>query len=491
MKRKLLVLVYQILIMIMALVIWPSKYVNAKEMSLHSTGDYENVLQIIVYYETKDGSHVAVQGGTGFLIGNVTSNLEYIVTSSSAVNITAETRKQLIDYYQLKDDINIVPKIEVAVDKGVTIPASIVTFSDDMDFAILQLEMTLHDRVPFLLNDKDFNTYLRKGKPVTLIGYPNSAQIGDKIVYYTQKDLKKDVGYFEISKNFNGQNYLQHQLIPNLGNIGAPIVDENDVVIAMNQPVSDGKNYFALEISQITKVCDSLSIPYKTISQYEKEEFDKQQDIKKSKYKKFLIISVVITAILAIIFYLIATKKKRKTKKQEHITEMTVTEVAPDFANNNSIKRSDYKAILQAGNHKMKPSFTVNTYEENDDSDQTVVFSNNNNKYNVQPQFNQIQKVNNKIAYLIINSEKIKITKNAFTIGKGDTDYRVLKNPAISRRHATIIVNDNNYYIIDHNSTNGTYVNEKQIVGENPVLLRDNDQIVLANESFVIRIVEE
>ena len=47
----------------------------------------------------------------------------------------------------------------------------------------------------------------------------------------------------------------------------------------------------------------------------------------------------------------------------------------------------------------------------------------------------------------------------------------------VSRRHATISYRDNWLILIDHNSTNGTFLNGHRLVPEQPRVIRDNDTI--------------
>ena len=47
----------------------------------------------------------------------------------------------------------------------------------------------------------------------------------------------------------------------------------------------------------------------------------------------------------------------------------------------------------------------------------------------------------------------------------------------VSRRHATISFRDNWIVIVDHNSTNGTYINGRRLVPEQARVIRDNDTI--------------
>ena len=80
----------------------------------------------------------------------------------------------------------------------------------------------------------------------------------------------------------------------------------------------------------------------------------------------------------------------------------------------------------------------------------------------------------------------VRITKKQFTIGKATegVDYSVDGNPAVSRRHAEIVYRDGGFYIIDTNSTNHVYVDERMIPPGMPVRITDGTRIRLGNEMF-------
>ncbi len=93
--------------------------------------------------------------------------------------------------------------------------------------------------------------------------------------------------------------------------------------------------------------------------------------------------------------------------------------------------------------------------------------------------------------FLFQQSTGIKWGLNPVTlIGKDPyvSNITVANNVAVSREHAKIIISDNRYFIVDLNSTNKTYVNERQIQPNTQVELENNDIIKLANELFVFGI---
>ncbi|MCI8669382.1 MAG: FHA domain-containing protein [Lachnospiraceae bacterium] len=91
-------------------------------------------------------------------------------------------------------------------------------------------------------------------------------------------------------------------------------------------------------------------------------------------------------------------------------------------------------------------------------------------------------------AYLIRrrNNEKKYIDKDVYRIGKENSfvDYFIGDNTAISRSHANIIKKITDYYIVDMNSKNHTYVNGTMLQPNIETLLQPGTKIRLADEEF-------
>ena len=69
--------------------------------------------------------------------------------------------------------------------------------------------------------------------------------------------------------------------------------------------------------------------------------------------------------------------------------------------------------------------------------------------------------------------------------GKNNTDYRLDKEQ-ISRVHARILIRNNNIFIEDKNSTNGTFVNSVKLKANDAFKVKAGDIVRLANEEFFV-----
>lgn len=87
-------------------------------------------------------------------------------------------------------------------------------------------------------------------------------------------------------------------------------------------------------------------------------------------------------------------------------------------------------------------------------------------------------------------NEKVDIVKQLFRIGKerNKVDYCITNNNSVSRIHADIVFKNGQYYIIDNNSTNYTFVNGQMIPAKQEIALSDGDRIKLSEEEFIFKL---
>lgn len=83
--------------------------------------------------------------------------------------------------------------------------------------------------------------------------------------------------------------------------------------------------------------------------------------------------------------------------------------------------------------------------------------------------------------------EKYFLEKDTYLIGSGSqADIVISNNPAVSRRHARLLRDGDQYKIKDENSTNGTKLNGRKLLAGEMILLKEGDRLQLANEIFQV-----
>lgn len=84
------------------------------------------------------------------------------------------------------------------------------------------------------------------------------------------------------------------------------------------------------------------------------------------------------------------------------------------------------------------------------------------------------------------NNEKIPLDKPTFRIGKERSyvDYAIGDNATVSRSHANIVTRDGEYFVVDTNSTNHTYVNGTMIQSNVETPISNGTKLRFSNEDF-------
>ncbi len=87
----------------------------------------------------------------------------------------------------------------------------------------------------------------------------------------------------------------------------------------------------------------------------------------------------------------------------------------------------------------------------------------------------------------VSTEECICINKPVFRLGKERSyvDYFVANNPAVSRSHADIITRGNAYFVVDLNSKNHTYINNREIPVQCETEIYNGDRLRLGDEEFI------
>jgi hypothetical protein len=76
--------------------------------------------------------------------------------------------------------------------------------------------------------------------------------------------------------------------------------------------------------------------------------------------------------------------------------------------------------------------------------------------------------------------------RNILGSDAADCDVAVAGDSSISGKHAVIVFRDGQFQIRDNDSTNGTYVNGKDIFGEGAVSIRNLDRVRLGTTELVL-----
>ena len=96
------------------------------------------------------------------------------------------------------------------------------------------------------------------------------------------------------------------------------------------------------------------------------------------------------------------------------------------------------------------------------------------------------KEIGTRVASLKFKERSVSINKKIY-IGRSETNDIGLKgDPLVSRKHALIEKIDDDYYISDLESTNGTSVNNNPVIGTKKVKLDTGDIIKIGKTKFKI-----
>ena len=84
--------------------------------------------------------------------------------------------------------------------------------------------------------------------------------------------------------------------------------------------------------------------------------------------------------------------------------------------------------------------------------------------------------------------EKITLNKQTFAIGKSRASDYVINDSSISRKHAEITCKNGHYFVTDHGSTNGTFVNGRQIPARTAIEIFQGDLLRFATEEMKFQV---
>lgn len=497
------------------------------------------ILQVNLVYVDGDNKEHVVRGGSGFLVGNE-EGADYVITSNANVTVTEEFRNSVGKEYKVakSERKNMQFLVQVVVKRDVVVSASVVTSSEQVNFAVLKLGQTIYDRTPLLIEKNPDMT--REMDQVYTLGFPEQIQSQQDVSYYTYEDVSVMNGIVSKKVTMDGTLYIQHSAAVTAGNAGGPVLNQYGQVIGINQIILDDGYHYSVHISEVTSVLDALGIPYtevvpeeeapepvdlgalqnaidrageKDLQGYTEEsialynqtleqarailsgENPTEEDVTrgltlvsdaggylviKSNNYLFLIIGGITAAFLIMVIVLVVLLLKKNSEKTEE--EKTEKRESKKKEKKKKEKKDIYESLVAEPPFTPAPKVqetSVLSSAMGFDEGATMVLGNS-------------MQLGGTIAVLrrLKNNETINIQKPVFYIGKDGlkVDYCIKGNPSISRSHAVIKQIDKEFYLEDLKATNGTYHNDLKLQTSQSVKLASGDRIKLADEEFVFSI---
>ena len=406
----------------------------------------EGVVKIISLGPVNRQGYRSVGSGTGFIL-----NKEGWVATNYHVIDGGEI------FYILKDGAK-VSRPDLA-----TRPNAEIKFTEpDLDLAVLKFTDVENEVLsPVALA----GVVPEKGLRVRAIGYPGAA--GDNDVQRSSFEADATITEGVLGRDYTctwGKNSpplrcIQHSAEVSWGNSGGPLMDSCGRVIGVNTQISlsgialvPTKNgvveaaaqapgvYFASNITELTKLLDSRNIAYQFSKSKCLSGVDALQDLVK---KAVLGVAAAFIALAGILVFVL-----RKAKTQ------------PAFAQNAPIVQPNYQ---NGGAVQPVPTKVVPAQQHNQSGGQVVRLD---GRSESGARFSLVLSV-------------VQLTSGVVLGRQGSIPAASIDDAAISRMHAALNWRDDNLYVTDQNSMNGTYVNGRQIPPGTEMPLKMGDELKL------------
>ena len=185
-----------------------------------------------------------------------------------------------------------------------------------------------------------------------------------------------------------------------------------------------------------------------------------------------------------------AEEVKTEAAKVEEKAEEVKTETAKVEEKAEEVKTEVAKVEEKAEEVKTE-TVKVNKFEmkfKDDATDDQATKADNNSETTGKPE--QEADKNFPFLYSQKRDEKVFIKKERFVIGsdKESSDYCIKGNPKVEPNHAFIIKKENEYYLSDNDTREGTVLDHLSLFPEDDELLRNGMQIEIAGEILEFRV---
>lgn len=390
-----------------------------------------------VIYRTKSFSgFVVVSDTSGIYVATVQKNLQFSAEEKEAIEneykekLKAEEAAKVQEseegqnQYKAEPTVRIADKIEVILSGDVRVKASIIGESEQRNLTVLKLEQAINLKNTFEFPQEGTESK-ETGTAIFLLGYPNqegTPVYNSEMVEMTEGDISGSYEQDEIS-------FFSHDIQADAGCLGGPLLYEDGLLAGVYLTGAGETEGTAISSESLKVFLETFKISGK-----------EHQEVKKEK-KKPPVLNILLGVVILILLFRIAAKRNGRN---------TVQKKVPD-SNPKKKKLKKNPGVIQRKSHATK-------------------------------------NMTNLKASLEYPSEKrlVLINKPLFMIGRiREMDFILPENRGISRKHACIEFEAQEFYLSDLNSTNHTFLNGQQLIPGKKYKLKAGDEILIGKERMV------
>lgn len=294
-----------------------------------------SVAVVSVYYSLlEQSSEIEVDKGSGFFIGHLEENPEYLITNHHVIKKYLQAGSGEIVEGFLDEEMNFSEEetensifvkklratIKVYFNSTEYMEAYMVAYDELKDFAILKLEAPTDQRRALKICEPDDNMV---GKAVRVVGYPGVSdnQEYESTSKWSEKDASITAGTISRLLTITGKGVraIQTDALIQHGHSGGPLINENNAVVGVNSwgltsVTTQGTvtteieevNY-ALDIREIIPVLEQHGIEYDRDDPYDPDHPDDPDPVPDN---NIIFIAVAVIAVIAVGMTLILIKRK-------------------------------------------------------------------------------------------------------------------------------------------------------------------------------------
>lgn len=452
------------------------------------TETQSGIVKIVSSCLDEAGNKYYVHSGNGFIIGT-NSTQQYILTDYELISPSEDDYNLIRHGVALATSTKLTNKIDIYFPGDITIQANIVASNEQAGYALLQPASSLNNLSYLKLGT---TTTVNRKQVLYLSGYTGEFSLIGKT---SIPDYLFEIDDFAVRAIEREPVSVELDGSPSTGKAGAPLVNDNGEVIGMMCYDKKSDSLKVIPAETLSIMLHTLGIKFfdtdptndynladeEIVAEFESLLAACQQDVMLNE-KKY--------------------SKKTLTKYKEAINK------AVEISTKGNATKDEYQSCIDSLNStkkKLKPhNFTyriiqfillgVILFFVNMNIRQTLKCKKM--KQSLQPKQAKERKKKRKHLGALIRidtREVIWLTKKGVRIGKSpkDVDYCIQNDPTISRLHASIVYNDEKFYLLDNFSTNKTCINHSYIEPGKTYELFDEDTISISNVSFTFRYLQK
>ncbi len=441
------------------------------------------VAKIVTACQDDNGNLYYVHTGNGFMIGSG-GNDQYILTDYRLVTPSESDYEQIRHGVGINQEAKLTTRISLHLQGDVVIDATVAYASQQSGFALLKPASSVSNMTSLTLGDT--SGIMRKDE-VYLLGYSGeysvlgSTDLPSFNIAVTPFNVAA-IGRDPVSLE------LDYPVSPEL--CGAPLLDKEGNVIGMMSFQGDQEETLSvIPVETLIEMIKTLGIGYNNssptssynVADQELVEnfyavlFECQQNVMENEQN-----------------YSKKSLKKHKAAIAEALEVTRKTDATKDDYQDSIDNMKKTRKKLRPYNHTyhiwelILLPFLIIFFRLN----LKQFLKGKRMKASVNPDVKK-QKKSKQLGALIRvdSSEVIWLTKKGLTIGKNpkEVDYCIYHNPSVSRKHASIVYNQERFFLVDHHSTNRTSLNHAFLAPERPYELSDEDTISISDVAFHFR----